>query len=333
MTKPRILFMGTPEFAVPSLSLLWERNYPIIGVVTQPDRPQGRGRIMQPSPVKALALTHQLPIFQPERVRDSVFLQTFRELAPDFVALAAFGQILPQEIIDLPRRGCLNIHPSLLPKYRGAAPINWAIIQGEKKTGVSIMQLSAGLDAGDIVLQEETTIGADETFDRLHDRLARRGAELLVEAMEMIMNGKALRTAQDGSAATYAPRLKKEDGLIRWDQDADSIVNLIRGLSSSPGAYTFLDGRKMKVFFAKGEEASGEEAPGTLCRRPGAALAVAAGNGSVHLLDVQLENKKRMPAPARECAGGSGDIIRHLAEICILHRKFGGRGMVCRAPA
>ena len=286
--------MGTPGFAVPTLSLLVEQNYSLSGVVTQPDRPQGRGRVLQPSPVKTFALAHHLPILQPERVRGDDFLKTFRLLSPDMVVLAAFGQILPNEIIDGPKMGCLNIHPSLLPIYRGAAPINWAIIRGERKTGVTIMQMAEELDAGDMIMQQETTIGADETFDQLHDRLARLGAELLVKAIEMTVRGTAARLAQDGTKATYAPMLKKEDGLIRWERDVDSIVNLIRGLASSPGAYTFLEGKKLKVFGAKGEKRATGEPPGTVARREEASLTVSAGNGYVHLQDVQMESKKRM---------------------------------------
>ncbi|MDO8724014.1 MAG: methionyl-tRNA formyltransferase [Syntrophales bacterium] len=294
MIKPKILFMGTPGFAVPALSLLVEQNYPLGGVVTQPDRPQGRGRVLQPSPVKTFALAHHLPILQPERVRDDDFLKTFRLLSPDMVVLAAFGQILPNEIIDGPKMGCLNIHPSLLPRYRGAAPINWAIIHGEQKTGVTIMRMAEELDTGDMIMQQETAIGADETFDQLHDRLASLGAELLVKAIEMTVRGTAVRLVQDGSAATCAPMLKKEDGLIRWDRDVDSIVNLIRGLASSPGAYTFLEGKKLKVFGAKGEKTATGEPPGTVARREEASLTVSAGNGYVYLQDVQMESKKRM---------------------------------------
>jgi methionyl-tRNA formyltransferase len=296
VTKPRILFMGTPEFALPALKLLVECNYRVIGVVTQPDRPQGRGKTLQPPPVKVLAASLNLPVIQPERVRDAAFLETFRQLSPDMVALAAFGQILPEEITAGPAMGCLNIHPSLLPKYRGAAPINWTIMRGETKTGVTIMQMVKELDAGDIILQEETSIGQDETFDQLHDRLSHLGAELLVKAIEEIVTGRARPVPQDGTAATYAPRLKKEDGLIRWEDNAENIVNLIRGLSLQPGAYTFLDGKKLKIFGAKGEMTFVPETAGTIVPNRGTGLAVAAGNGYVHLLDVQMENKKRMKA-------------------------------------
>ena len=295
MIKPRIVFMGTPEFALPALSLLLEEKYPLVGVVTQPDRPQGRGRACLPSPVKVMALAHQLPILQPERIREDGFLATFRSLAPDLVVLAAYGQLLPKEITDRPPLGCLNIHPSLLPKYRGAAPINRAIINGEKVSGVTIMQMTEELDAGDIILQEETPIGEDETFDQLQDRLAHRGAELLIRAIVMAANDTVQRVSQNGAAATYAPRLNKEDGLLRWGQDVSSLVNLVRGLSSSPGAFTFLDGKKLKILSASAEITDTGVAPGTIVSQKGRGLKVAAKNGWVHLLDVQMENKKRMP--------------------------------------
>lgn len=295
MLKPRILFMGTPEFALPALSLLMEEKYPLVGVVTQPDRLQGRGRACLPPPVKVIALAHQLPILQPERIRDEGFVEIFRSLAPDLVVLAAYGQLLPKEIVDQPPLGCLNIHPSLLPEYRGAAPIHRAIINGEKVSGITIMQMAAELDAGDIILQEETPIGEDEIFDQLHDRLAHRGAELLIQAIAMTVNGTVQRVPQDKAAATYAPRLNKEDGLLRWGQDVSSLVNLIRGLSSAPGAVTFLDGKKMKVLRAKAEITITGVPPGTVIGQKGTGLKVAAENGWVHLLDVQMENKKRMP--------------------------------------
>ncbi|MBM4314843.1 MAG: methionyl-tRNA formyltransferase, partial [Deltaproteobacteria bacterium] len=189
MPKPRTLFMGTPKFAVPALTGLVKHGYPVIGVVTQPDRPRGRGQAPAPSPVKVLADALGLALFQPEQVRHPSFLETFRDLAPDLVIVAAFGQILPKAIIDPPRLGCINIHPSLLPKYRGAAPINWALIRSEEKTGVSIMRMDEGVDSGDILLQEETPIGPAETYGALHDRLAAMGAELLLIALAMLQAG------------------------------------------------------------------------------------------------------------------------------------------------
>ena len=295
MTKPRILFMGTPEFAVQALTGLVKRGYPVIGVVTQPDRPRGRGRATAPSPVKILADDLGLTVFQPDKVRHLSFLETFRDLAPDLVIVAAFGQILPKEIILTPRLGCINIHPSLLPKYRGAAPINWALIRGEEKTGVTIMRMDEGVDSGDILLQEETPIRPEESFGELHDRLAKMGAELLLTALVMLETGPLQPRPQDHRLATPAPRLSREDGLIRWNADVRSIVSLIRGLSPLPCAYTFLDGKKLKVFAAAIEESAVAETPGTVAGETAAGLRIAALNGYVLLKEVQLEGKNRLP--------------------------------------
>jgi methionyl-tRNA formyltransferase len=294
--KTRILFMGTPEFAVPSLELLVEKAWPIIGVVTQPDRPKGRGQHLVASPVKQVAERHGLTVLQPEKVRATEFLEVFRGLAPDMVVLVAFGQILPKDIIDGPPLGCINVHPSLLPKYRGAAPMNWALIRGEEKTGVSIMRMDEGVDSGDILLQEETPIEPGETYDHLHDRLAVLGAQCLLRAIEGLAAGTVRRIPQDHSLATPAPRLKKEDGLIRWEAPAHDIAHFVAGLSSVPGAYTYLDGKVLKVFAAEAEDAApGCEEPGTIVGTGPKGLQIAAGGGTVYLRDVQLESKKRMP--------------------------------------
>lgn len=296
MSKPKIIFMGTPEFAVPSLESLLRHDYPIVGVVTRPDRPKGRGQHLIPSPVKVFAQSHRLPVLQPERVRnmDREFIDLFRQLAPDLVVVAAFGQKLPGEILQTPKMGCINVHPSLLPKYRGAAPINWTLIRGETKTGVTIMLIDEGMDTGDILTQEETLIAADETFGELHDRLADIGASLLLKTIEMILSGTAKQSPQDASGATYAPRLKKEDGLIRWDADIHQTVNLIRGLSPAPCAYTFFKGKMLKIFSAQGEEIPVTETPGTVGRETEKGLPVAAKDGYVYLKVIQMENKKRM---------------------------------------
>jgi methionyl-tRNA formyltransferase len=294
MAKPRLMFMGTPEFAVPSLRMLIDAGYPVVGAVTQPDKPKGRGRHLQPSPVKELAEANGLLVLQPERVRDDTFLQIFRGLNPDLVIVAAFGQILPGEILERPKLGCLNVHPSLLPRYRGAAPLNWSLIRGEKTTGVTIMMMDAGVDTGDIILQEETPIGERETCDELHDRLAGLGANLLLAAIRQFEAGTATRTPQNHKQATYAPRLKKEDGLIDWSRNAVDIVNLIRGLSSTPGAYTYLDGKVFRIFMAAAEAGAGTEEKGWIGPSTKAGLPVTAGGGCVRLQDVQLEGKNRM---------------------------------------
>lgn len=287
--------MGTPEFAVPSLEILIRHDYPVVGVITQPDRPRGRGQAITPSPVKAVAERHHLSVLQPEKVKNPVALALFRRLSPDLIVVAAFGQILPPEILEAPPMGCINVHPSLLPKYRGAAPINWSLIRGETKTGVTIMAMNEGLDTGDILMHEETIIVPDETFGALHDRLADMGAGLLLKTVELMQHGTVRRISQEDSAATYAPRLKKEDGCIRWDSDVHSIVNLIRGLSPVPCAYTFFNGKKIKIYSSTGERTPVTESAGKVGRETEEGLPVTAKNGLVYLRDVQLEGKKRMP--------------------------------------
>jgi len=294
--RPKILFMGTPEFAVPSLKILAEEEYPIVGVVTQPDRPKGRGRKLIPPPVKACAVELGIPVYQPARVRDQDFLNTFKEIAPDMVVLAAFGQILPKEIIARPRFGCLNVHPSLLPRYRGAAPINWALINGDTKTGVTIMLMDEGVDSGDILLQEEVAIEPDDTFDDLHDALSAMGARLLAQAVRGVADGTITPTPQDPSLVTLAPRLERGIGHIDWTDEPERIVNLIRGLSSQPGAYSFFRDKKLKIFYAVAgkEKSSREKEPGKLGKLMEAGLQVATRDSHVYLQDVQLEGKKRM---------------------------------------
>jgi methionyl-tRNA formyltransferase len=279
---------------VPSLEILIRHDYPIAGVVTQPDRPRGRGRIPALPPVKVLAEKYHLPVSQPERMKDWEVIDYFRNISPDLVVVSAFGQILSREILEIPKMGCINVHPSLLPKFRGAAPMNWTIIRGEVKTGVTIMLMDEGLDTGDILTQEGTMIGPKETFGALHDRLANIGAALLIKTVGMITSGTVTRTSQDASLATYAPRLKKEDGLIRWNADVRQIVNLIRGLSPVPCAYTSYKGKMLKIFSAKAEEVSVTETPGKVGSETQAGLPIIAKNGYVYLTDIQLENKKRM---------------------------------------
>jgi methionyl-tRNA formyltransferase len=290
--------MGTPEFALPSLQALLESPYAIAGVITQPDRPKGRGRQLVFPPVKVLAEAHGLPVWQPEKVRDPAFIRLFQDMVPDLVVVAAFGQILPKEIIDAPALGCINVHPSLLPRHRGAAPINWTLITGDAITGVTIMLMDEGIDSGDILLQKETPVDPYETHDMLRDRLAIMGAELLLEAIHQTHDGTITRTPQDPARASIAPRLTKETGRIRWEGDAASIVNLIRGLSSIPGAYTHLEGKVLKIFSASYREMPVSEKPGTVIGESAEGLGVAAGDGYVFIKDVQIENKRRMPVHA-----------------------------------
>ncbi|MGZ6236857.1 MAG: methionyl-tRNA formyltransferase [Syntrophales bacterium] len=311
MTKPRIAFMGTPEFAVPSLDILIRNDYPIATVVTQPDRPKGRGRIPAPPPIKVAAEKYGLPVVQPERLKTTEFTDYFSGVHPDLAVVAAFGQILPREILDIPEMGCINVHPSLLPKYRGAAPINWALIRGEEKTGVTIMLMDEGMDTGDILMQEETAIEPMETFGNLNDRLAVMGAKLLLATIEMVASGNSACRPQDASLATYAPRLTKEDGLIRWDADLRQTVNLIRGLSPTPCAYTSYKGKMLKIFSAVGEKIPPPESPGRIGTVNDKGLPVTARNGYVYLQEVQLENKKRMSIRdfLRGCRMAPGDIL------------------------
>ncbi|MEE9912391.1 MAG: methionyl-tRNA formyltransferase [Deltaproteobacteria bacterium] len=294
MTKPRILFMGTPAFALPALDTLHAQSYPIVAVVTQPDRPAGRGQKEIAPPVKQLALQFGLPVLQPQKVKDRDFLEALAALNPEMIVVAAFGQILPKAILEFPRLGCLNIHPSLLPEYRGAAPLNWSIIRGEAKTGVTIMLMDEGMDSGDILMQEETPLAPDETVGLLHDRLADIGATLLIKTIEQVVAGTAHRQKQDPAGVTFAPRLTKETGKINWRNSAADIVNLIRGLSPAPAAYTFLEGQALKIFLAEARLEQVDRPPGTIGAASAAGLPVAASDGYVLLKDVQLAGKRRM---------------------------------------
>ena len=296
MAQPTILFVGTPEFALPSLEKLVERGYEIAAVVTQPDRPKGRGKHLVAPPVKVAAARWNIPVLQPQKVRDPSFLEILKQFPADLIVVAAFGQILPREVLYFPPLGCINVHPSLLPRYRGAAPLNWTLINGETRTGVTIMYMDEGLDAGDILLQKETPIDQEESFGHLHDRLAALGADLLVRAIQLLETHQAPRIPQDNSLSSYAPRLKKEHGLIRWDQEVSVIVNQIRGLSPSPCAYTFLDGKTLKIFAARGIEQPVSEKPGQVRSGTKEGLPVTAKNGYVVLKDIQMENRKRMNA-------------------------------------
>ncbi len=296
--KIKLVFLGTPDFAVPSLNALVEAGYPIVAVITQPDRPKGRGRATQSSEVKIAALKHSLNVLEPERVRDEEFLREFLRIEADMAVLVAFGQILPRAMLEAFRYGIVNVHPSLLPKYRGAAPINWALIRGEAETAVTTMRIGEGVDTGDILLQEKVTIGPDEDYGSLEARLARTGARLLLETIEGLVTGCVTPVAQDHLAATYAPKIKKEDTHISWDSPARNIVDLVRGLSPAPAAYSTLKGKQLKIFAAGSEpgRAAGAPgaAPGTVLGLTANGLRVAARDGNVLLREVQIEGKKRM---------------------------------------
>jgi methionyl-tRNA formyltransferase len=294
MAAGRIVFMGTPQFACPTLQMLIDRGENVVAVVTQPDRPKGRGQQLQPPPVKELAGAHGIPVFQPIKVRVPEAVDRIREYAPDLIIVVAFGQILPKALLDIPQHGCINVHASLLPKYRGAAPINWCIINGETETGITTMLMDVGLDTGDMLVKRAIPIADDETAESLHDRLALLGAETMAETLDLLAAGQLTPEKQDDSASCYAPMLKKDLGEIDWTKSPVEISNLVRGVTPWPGAYTHLDGKLLKLFSA--QVAAGTGAPGTVLAAGANGLEVACGGGSVVFTDLQLEGKKRMKA-------------------------------------
>ena len=292
----RIVFMGTPDFAVPSLKRLISDGYEIVGVFTQPDKPKNRGMKLTPSPVKVVALEHEIPVYQPTTLKTDEAYDVLTALKPDLIVVAAYGKILPKRILELPRLGCINVHSSLLPRYRGAAPINWAILNGEETTGVSIMYMAKELDAGDVILQKETPIGPDEDAQALTVRLADLGAEALSEAVAAIGNGTAARTPQDESRQTYASMLTKEMSPIDWTRSAREIDCQVRGLIPWPCAACELAGQRFKVYRTAPGEQTGA-APGTVLSAGKQGIQVACGRGeSLYLTEIQAEGGKRMAA-------------------------------------
>ena len=294
----RILFMGTPDFAVASLKRLVEDGHDICGVFTQPDKPKSRGHMLAFSPVKEYALSQDLAVYQPLKMRDGEAMSIVEELAPELIVVAAYGKILPEDILNYPKYGSINVHSSLLPKYRGAAPINWAILDGEAETGVSIMYMAKELDAGDVILQKATAIGEDEDALALTTRLAELGAEALAEAVEGLKNGTASRTPQDGSKQTYASMLSKEMSPIDWSRPARAIDCQVRGLIPWPCASTELAGQRFKVYrTAPGRKT--DNAPGTILAAGKMGIEVACGDGqSLCITELQAEGGKRMAASA-----------------------------------
>ncbi|ACM19314.1 methionyl-tRNA formyltransferase [Geotalea daltonii FRC-32] len=290
----RIIFMGTPEFACPTLQKLIDRKEEVVAVITQPDRPRGRGQQTLPPPVKVLAEQHGIPVMQPVKVRVPEVVESIRELAPDLIVVVAFGQILPKSLLDIPPYGCINVHASLLPRWRGAAPLNWCIIDGDTETGVTTMMMDVGLDTGDMLLKKTTSIDPDENTQSLHDRLSIIGADALAETLDLLNAGKLVREKQDDALTCYASMLKKEDGLIDWSRDPRSVKNLVRGMTPWPGTYTFLDGKMLKVYRVRIAEGEGE--PGTVIGAGRQGLEVACTGGSVIIEELQLEGKKRLPA-------------------------------------
>ncbi len=294
----RILFMGTPEFAVASLKRLVEDGHELCGVLTQPDKPKNRGMKLIPTPVKEYALTKNLPVFQPQKARDGEAMSIVRQLDPELIVVAAYGKILPEELLNYPKYGSINVHSSLLPKYRGAAPINWAILNGEAETGVSIMYMAAALDAGDVIAQARTPIGPDEDAQTLTVRLAELGAVTLSETVTALENGFATRTPQDESAFTYAPMLSRELSPIDWTRSAHAINCQIRGLIPWPAASTdAVSGEAMKVFRSVETEEQTAAKPGTVLTADKRGIAVACGDGKVlSLTEIQAVGGKRMSA-------------------------------------
>ncbi|MGH7204790.1 MAG: methionyl-tRNA formyltransferase [Nitrospiraceae bacterium] len=291
----RIVFMGTPEFAVPSLEALLRSDDSVVGVMTQPDRPKGRGQVLAASPVKLVCQRESLPILQPVKMKEPAFLEALRAWQPDLIAVAAFGRILPKVILDMPPRGCVNVHASLLPKYRGAGPIQWALINGERETGITTMLMDEGMDTGAILLQEQVEIQPEDTAGSLSARLAVVGGRLLVETIRRLKDGTVIPRPQDHAQATLAPLLKKEDGLIDWKHAAAEIANRVRGLSPWPGAYTYAgDDRWIIWRAAPTDRPPGTAIPGTIIEACKGRILVATGKGLLAITELQPVNSRRM---------------------------------------
>lgn len=292
----KIVFMGTPDFAAASLKALYEAGRDVAAVFTQPDKPKNRGMKLAPSPVKELALARGTPVYQPETLRDGQAESILRAIAPDLIAVVAYGRILPPAILDIPPLGCVNIHASLLPRLRGSAPVQWAVLNGETETGVTSMYMAPEMDAGDIIFTRKTPIGEEETAGELYMRLAEMGAGLLVETLQAIEEGRAPRTPQDHSLATYAPPIRKEQAPIDWSRSAREISCHVRGLNPWPVATAELFGTLLKIYAVKPEPGPVTAEPGTVLAANDEGIRVACGDGAVRVLEVQAPGKKRMPA-------------------------------------
>ncbi|MCR4896820.1 MAG: methionyl-tRNA formyltransferase [Lachnospiraceae bacterium] len=294
----RLIFMGTPDFAVGSLESLIAAGHEIALVVTQPDRAKGRSDKLVFSPVKECALRHGLEVFQPEKVKTPEAVEVLRGVAPDLIVVAAFGQILSKEILELPKYGCINVHASLLPKYRGASPIQHVILNGEERSGITIMEMNEGLDTGDILLQKELVLAADETFETLHDRLAELGGRAITEALEALEKGSLTARPQREDESCYAPLIRKSMGKLDFSRDAVSLDRQVRAMNPWPGAYTMYDGKMMKIYRVALSDVNTKAAPGTVLFVDRDSFTVACAQGSLKILELQMEGKKRMDCSA-----------------------------------
>jgi methionyl-tRNA formyltransferase len=307
MTK--IVFMGTPDFSVPILRQLIQDGYDVIGVVTQPDRPVGRKKILTPPPVKVEAEKHGIPVFQPEKIRKQEELEKILALKPDLIVTAAFGQILPKEILEAPKYGCINVHASLLPELRGGAPIHYAILQGKKKTGITIMYMVEKLDAGDILTQEEVMITDDDTVGTLHDKLSEAGAKLLSETIPKLLKGELKPIPQNEKEATFAYNIKREQEKIDWSKSGEDIFNHIRGMNPWPVAYTTMNHSVLKIWRGEKVSAKGKYEPGTIIEITGDGIVVSTGdNTAIKITELQASGKKRMTA--EEFLRGAGSQVK-----------------------
>ena len=293
----RVVFMGTPDIAATCLTRLLEDGFEVVGVYTQPDRPKNRGMKLTFSPVKEVALAHQLPVLQPEHFKDPETVQTLRELRPDVIAVVAYGRILPQSVLDIPEKGCVNIHASVLPAYRGSAPYQWAVLDGQQESGVTAQYMRLEMDAGDVIDVAKTPIGPDETAGELLDRLAVLGAELLSKTLKQIEQGTARRHPQDPSQVSFAPMLDKSMCPIDWNKTAQQVHNQVRGLNPWPVATAELGGKRFKIYQTKIVEEKTDAAPGTILKLTKTGLQVACGKGVVEIRMLQAEGGKRMAAP------------------------------------
>lgn len=297
----RIIFMGTPDFSVPALQGLIDGPDQVVAVVTQPDRPKGRGKKLAPPPVKVLAESANIPVLQPTKIKTTEFADKLRSFRPDLIIVVAYGRILPATILDLPPLGCINIHGSLLPRHRGAAPIQWAILAGDKEAGVTIMQVDVGMDTGAILLPITTPVASDETAGSLFTKLSNLGSSALLNALDLLRQDKLRPVKQDHSLATEAPPLKKEHGSIDWTKSAAELHCFIRGMDPWPTAYSFLDGKRFRFFTPTLSETSSDLTPGTIVQADKTGLLLATGSGVLHVREIQPEGKKRMSVTAYLC--------------------------------